>query len=111
LQSEIDLETNRLVDPRDNSEVFDVKVLHAVTTYQFTDRLLVRNILDHDTFDKTVFTSFLMTYRVNSGTVFYAGYDDGSRRGDQINPRVFPTTSYRRTNRAVFAKLQYLFRL
>ena len=110
LQSEISLETNQFRDVRTDSEVFDIKILHAVTTYQFTDRLLVRNILDHDTFDKTLFGSILATYRVNAGTVFFVGYDDHYRQGDQLDPLVFPTTRYWRTNRAVFMKLQYLFR-
>jgi hypothetical protein len=51
-----------------------------------------------------------VTYRVNSGTVFYAGYDDRYREGDAINRTVFPDTAYRRTNRAIFTKVQYLFR-
>lgn len=110
LQSEINLETNQFTDVRTNSEVFNIKILHAVTTYQFTDRLLLRNILDHNTFDKTLFGSLLVTYRVNSGTVFFVGYDDHHRQGDQLEPLVFPTTRYQRTNRAVFMKLQYLFR-
>ena len=110
LQSEISLETNHFTDVRIDSEVFDIKIVHAVTTYQFTDRLLVRNILDHDTFDKTLFGSLLVTYRVNGGTVFFVGYDDHYRQGDRLDPLVFRTTRYRRTNRAVFMKLQYLFR-
>ena len=75
-----------------------------------TDRLLLRNILDHNTFDKTLFGSLLATYRVNSGTVFFVGYDDHHRQGGQLESLVFPTTRYQRTNRAVFMKLQYLFR-
>ena len=110
LQSEISLETNRFTDVRTDIEVFDIKILHAVTTYQFTDRLLVRNILDHDTFNKTLLGSILATYRVNAGTVFFVGYDDAHRQGDQLDPLIFPTARYRRTNRAVFTKLQYLFR-
>ena len=110
LQSEVSLDTTQFRDVRTDSEVFDIKILHAVTTYQFTDRMLLRNILDHDTFDKTLFASILATYRVNAGTVFFVGYDDAHRQGDQLDPLIFPTTRYRRTNRAVFMKLQYLFR-
>jgi hypothetical protein len=87
------------------------KIFHASTTYQFTDRLLARNILDHNTLDKTLASNWLLTYRVNAGTVFFVGYNDNYRHGHQINPAVFPSSEYRRTNRAVFAKLQYLFRL
>ena len=110
LQSEVSLDTTQFRDVRTDSEVFDIKIVHAVTTYQFTDRLLVRNILDHDTFDQTLFGSILATYRVNAGTVFFVGYDDAYRQGDQLDPLIFPTTRYRRTNRAVFMKLRYLFR-
>jgi hypothetical protein len=111
LQSTINLDTTRFTDPQTNAEVFDIKILHAVTTYQFTDRFLVRNILDHNTNDRTLFTSFLFTYRVNSGTVFYTGFDGNFRQGNRIDPVVFPEDGYRRTNRSVFAKLQYLYRM
>ncbi len=110
LQSQISLDTTRFMDAGRDTEIFNIKILHAVTTYQFTDRLLIRNILDHDTFDKTFFASFLLTYRVNAGTVFYVGYDDHRRQGNLLNPAIFPRTDYERTNRAVFMKLQYLLR-
>jgi hypothetical protein len=57
---------------------------------------------------------------VNAGTVFYFGYDDhyqqgdrieGDRDGDGIDDRLYFGQTLRRTNRAIFAKLQYLFRL
>ena len=51
--------------------MFDVKIFRALTTYQFTDRFLLRNITEYNTFDKTLGLNFLVTYRVNSGTVFY----------------------------------------
>ena len=56
---------------------------------------------------------------MNAGTVFYLGYDDhfrqadlieGDRDGDGIEEQLFFTTGQRRTNRAFFLKLQYLFR-
>jgi len=54
LQSEININTSRFVDVRSDTEVFDVKIFRTRTTYQFTNRLLVRNILEYNTFDKTV---------------------------------------------------------
>ena len=51
--------------------------------------------------------------------MFYVGYDDRYQQGDLIrrdvngdgiDDRYFPTTSMLRTNRALFTKLQYLFR-
>ena len=93
-----------------NTEVFDIKIVRSQATYQFSPRLLVRNIMELNTFDKTVGANLLVTYRVNAGTVFFAGYDDRFRQGDQIGP-VFSTTGLLRTNRSIFTKLQYLFRL
>ena len=39
---------------RTDTEVFDIKLLRTRTTYQFTDRLLLRNIMEYDTFQKTL---------------------------------------------------------
>jgi hypothetical protein len=110
LQSEINLNTSRFTDVRTDTQVFDVKILRTRTTYQFTDRLLLRNIVEYDTFEKTLGGNVLASYRVNAGTVFFVGYDDHYRQGARIDERLFPTTAMLRTNRAVFTKLQYLFR-
>ena len=107
LQSLITADTSRFTDLRSDTEVFDIQILRATTTYQFTDRLLVRNILESDSFDRKFGANLLVTYRVNAGTVFFIGYDDRYRQGDRIDSSVFPGTRYRRTNRAVFSKLQY----
>ena len=121
LQSQVNISTSNLVDPFDDSEVFDVKIYRALTTYQFTDRLLLRNILEYNSFSRTVGANVLFTYRVNSGTVFFIGYDDRYQQGDLIaggdgytpaylgNP-TFYTTDLLRTNRAFFTKISYLFR-
>ena len=110
LQSEINLSTSRLVDPVSASEIFNIKILRAQTTYQFTERLLVRNIMEFNTYDKAMGTNVLATYRVNSGTAFYVGFDDRYRQGIQVNAVLLPTTELQRTNRAFFTKLQLFFR-
>ena len=110
LQSELSLRTSSFTDLRTDTEVFDVKIYYAQTTYQFTDRLLLRNILEHNTLRGTVGMNLLATYRVNAGTVFFVGYDDRFQQGKQIDPLLYPTEDYTRTNRAVFMKLQYLYR-
>ena len=115
LQSSVNVNTSRLIDPLDQTEVFDVKIFRASTTYQFTDRLLLRNITEHNTFSGTLGLNLLVTYRVNSGTVFFIGYDDRYRQGDLIfddddDEPLFLTTDFERTNRAFFTKISYLFR-
>ena len=113
LQSQVNVSTSRLIRP-DDTELFNVKIYRALTTFQFTDRLLLRNILEHNTFNETLGVNLLLTYRVNSGTVFYIGYDDRYRQGsllfDDDDEPLFYTTDLERTNRAFFTKISYLFR-
>ena len=120
----VNITTSRFSDPRrlfvpglnegerdEDGEIFNVNILRALNTYQFTDRLLLRNITEFNTYDKTVGLNFLATYRVNSGTAFYIGYDDHYRQYEQFDDQVNITDrGYRQTNRAVFTKIQYLFR-
>ena len=110
LQSDVSVRTTTFRDLRTDAEVFNVKIYYTQTTYQFTDRLLLRNILEHNTLNGTVGVNLLATYRVNAGTVFFVGYDDRFRQGEEIDPNLFPSRDLRRTNRAVFMKLQYLYR-
>lgn len=109
-QSQVTVNTTHFTDVRTDRVDFDVKIFRALTTYQFTKRLLIRNILEANTLNRTVGVNLLGTYRVNAGTVFFGGYDDRYRQGDHLNPVLFPTPDYQRTNRALFAKLQYLYR-
>ena len=70
-------------------------------------------ILEYNSFDATLDGNLLLTYRVNSGTVFYLGYDGHYQqedRLDRLDPMRFLTPRYRRTNRAIFTKVSYLFR-
>ena len=120
LKSEINIDTNRFTDPRNGgADVFEVRIVRALTTWQFSNRLLARNISEYNTFDKTFDLNVLFTYRVNAGTVFYAGYDDHYQQADRIDwsfdrdelaQRIYYSTDRRRTNRAIFLKVQYLFR-
>jgi hypothetical protein len=113
LQSIVKVDGNRFTDPVNRAQEFHVKILRHTTTYQITPRLLVRNIWELNTgagSNHTTFENILVTYRVNSGTVFYAGYDDRFKEGTSINPTLYADSAYQRTNRAIFTKLQYLFR-
>ena len=121
----VNIQTSRFMDPRglfvaglndgerdEHGEIFNVNIFRALNTYQFTDRLALRNITEFNTHDRTVGLNVLATYRVNSGTAFYVGYDDHYQQyeqfyDDQVN---ITDRGYLQTNRAVFTKIQYLFR-
>lgn len=48
--------------------------------------------------------------RGHAGTVFFVGYDDCYRQGQRIEAVRYADDANRRTNRALFAQVQYLFR-
>ena len=120
----INVTTSRFTDPRrlfipglnegerdENDVIFNVNIFRALSTYQFTDRLLLRNITEFNTHDQTLGVNVLVTYRVNAGTVFFVGYDDHYQQREQFDDQVNITgTGYQQTNRAIFTKFQYLFR-
>ena len=120
LSAGLNFTSRRLTDPTNGgAEIFGVQIFRAQTTYQITDRLGVRNITEFNTADETVDLNILFNYRVNSGTVLYLGYDDhyqqadlieGDMDGDGAVEQLFFTNNLRRTNRAIFAKFQYLIR-
>ncbi len=110
LSADLTLITSRLHDPMTEELVFDVKILRTFTTYQLTNRLALRNIMEFNSLNRTLGANVLFTYRVNAGTVFFVGYDDHYRQGNLIDEVRFPTTALRQTNRAFFTKLSYLFR-
>ncbi len=101
---------SQFVNPANDSEVFDVKIFRTRATYQFSTRLLLRHILEYNTSAVTLGNNLLLTYRINAGTVAFLGYDDRYRQGERIDELLFPTEALKRTNRAVFAKVSYLFR-
>ena len=110
LRTELRTVFSDFVDPRSGAEVYDVKIYRGRTTYQFTDRLMLRHILEHNTWQTTLGNNLLMTYRINAGTVLFLGYDDRFRDGTELNPVIFQLAALQRTNRAFFGKVSYLFR-
>ena len=110
----------RLTDPAAaDAELFDVKIIRMQSTFQFTDRLGLRNITEWNTEDETFDLNVLFNYRVNAGTVVYVGYDDhyqqsdlieGDTDGDGFLEQLYFTQGLKRTNRAIFLKVQYLIR-
>ncbi len=110
LQSELRLTTNRFVDVRTGTEAFNIKILYGKSTYQLTPRLLLRNIFESNTLNRSELVNLVATYRVNAGTAFIAGYDDRYREDAGLSRVEGTDLQYHRTNRAIFAKLQYLYR-
>ena len=110
LRVNLALDSTHCTDPRTETRAFDVKIARSFTTYHFTNRLLVRSINEYNSFQGTFGTNVLVTYRVNAGTVFFIGYADHLAKGREIDEERFLTRTLVRTNRALFAEFQDLFR-
>jgi len=84
-------------------------IARSRVNYQFSRKLLTRVIVQYNDFSERLEVDPLVTYRVSPFTVFHFGsshrYEDfpGASHGQ---PMVF-----QQTNRQIFFKLQYLFRM
>lgn len=79
--------------------VWDFNVVRQRTIYQLSKSLSLRSIIDYNHFYKKVFGSFLISYVLRPGTVFFLGADsnflrDKSGRYDRRNYSVFLKFSY-----------------
>jgi hypothetical protein len=110
LATNLSLNFSRFRDPLLHRDEFDVRIYRTRTTYQFTDRLQFRNILEYNDYDGTVGVNLLGTYRINAGTAFFLGYDDRRQQAININPDIYDTTRMLQTSRSFFMKIAYLFR-
>ena len=110
LRTELTGVYSKFFDPLAGADVYNVQIYRFRSTYQFTTRLLVRYIAEHNTLAGTLGNNLLFTYRINAGTVGFLGYDDRYRQGRLLDELRFPHDRFERTNRAVFGKISYLFR-
>jgi len=115
ITSEIDLEpisrlktsftwtTAKLNDLMDNTEFYYGNIFRNITTFQFSKRLFLRNILQYNTFSKSFSEYPLLSYKFNAFTMFCAGMTQDLQNYNQQD-YTFKTTGYQ-----YFVKLQYLF--
>ena len=115
ITSELDLEpfsriktsftwtTAKLNDMNDSTEFYQGNIVRNITSFQFTKRFFLRNIVQYNTFSKTFSIYPLLNYKFNAFTMFSAGmtqdllnYNEGDYK--------FKTSGYQ-----YFVKLQYLF--
>jgi hypothetical protein len=94
----------RLRHPQTGEAVFDGYILRSRFAYQFTRELFLRLVVQYNDFNRGLDVDPLITYRLNPFTVFYAGSTHDFREvgaGDEFT----------QTERQLFLKLQYLFRI
>jgi hypothetical protein len=102
LTMEMTATRNRFSRSRGGDEVYDIVVLGAKTTFQFTRRLYARIYPQYDTDANHLDADALVGYVLHPGTVLYLGWNgDLDKVGDK----------HRTTGRTAFFKASYLFQM
>jgi len=103
LQVGIDYSKSTFWRSRGGERLWDYNVVRMRAIYQLTKTLSVRAIADYNHFYKQVFGSFLLSYVLRPGTVFFAGLDSNYDRN--------PFGHYDRRNYNIFVKFSYWWRI
>ena len=90
-------------EERGGERLYDFNVLRTRTNYQLSKTLSFRAIVDYDHFDKKIYGSFLVSWILRPGTVFFLGVDNNF---DQDEFGKFGQTNY-----SVFLKFSYWWRI
>ncbi len=101
LTAELAANRNRFSRDHGRGVLYDVWVLGAKTTWQFTRRLYARVYPQYDTEARHLDADGLLGYVLHPGSVLYLGYNGGA---DRVAGR------HRATGRTAFFKVSYLFR-
>ena len=100
LTSELSATRSRFLTARGGDEVYDIWLLGAKTTYQFTRQLYVRFYPQYDTYAEHFDADALVGYVLHPGSVLYLGMTgDFDKIGDRR----------RATQRSLFLKASYAF--
>ncbi len=100
LTAELGAERHRFSRRRGGGSIFDVWVLGAKTTWQFTRRLYVRVYPQYDTEAEHLDADALIGYVLHPGSVLYLGYNGDA---DRLDGRT------RATAHSAFLKISYRF--
>jgi hypothetical protein len=91
--------------------VFDLDIVNARITYQFTRAFALRGLAQYDSSRDRVLTDFLSSYEPRPGTVVYIGYGSLLERRDFVDGAWVPGQGmFRTTQRGLFLKASYLYR-
>lgn len=113
LSQNIEFDRIRFWKPGAATDVYDVTIVNAKTTYQFNTHFLTRVLAQYDSSVRRVLTDLLASYELVPGTVLHAGYGAiYERRLDSAGAFVPPDDGrrYLAVNRGLFLKASYAHR-
>jgi hypothetical protein len=103
LQYSLNFTKQTFWEKRGGEQVYDINVVRNRLTYQISKTFSLRGILDYDHYDKAVYGSFLVSWVLRPGTVFFFGVDNNLLRNE--------FGSYSQDDYSVFIKFSYWWRI
>lgn len=103
LQMGIDFSKQTFWEKWGGKLLYDYNVIRQTTTYQLTKELSLRAIVDYNHYYKKLYGSFLFSYILKPGTVFFFGLDNNLIRNDAGH--------YVQNDYNVFIKFSYWWRI
>jgi hypothetical protein len=99
----VDFTKQTFWEQRGGDQVYDFNVVRTRTTYQISKTLSLRAIVDYNHYYKEIYGSFLFSYMLRPGTVFFFGVDNNLLENAQGH---YNSDSY-----SIFIKFSYWFRI
>jgi len=103
LQMAVNFSKETFWKKRGREQVFDYNVIRQRTTYQISKTLSLRAIVDYNHFNKEIYGSFLISWILKPGTVFFLGVDNNFLKGE--------SGAYAQTDYSIFMKFSYWWRM
>jgi hypothetical protein len=95
----------------DGARLYDYGILRSRTTFQPNRLLLLRGILEYNSFRRQLLTDFLASFTYIPGTVVHVGYGSLYEKTRWDGERYVPGPSLAESRRGLFFKASYLWRL
>jgi len=93
-------------------EIYSLNIINTKLTYQISESLYLRAIVQYDSLKEVVLTDILASFTYMPGTVVYLGYgslhENTGWEDNQWNP-ASPLSEYYQTSQSIFLKASYLF--
>jgi hypothetical protein len=103
LQMSVDFSKETLWEERGGEQLYDFNAVRQRTTYQLSKTLSLRAIVDYYHEDNEFYGSFLVSWILRPGTVFFFGIDSNYLRGE--------SGRYGQDNYSIFIKFSYWWRI
>ncbi len=111
LEAQLDYTYSNFTRRSDKERIYDYGITRGRLTYQFNKYLFFRGILEYNSFRKDLLTDFLASFLYIPGTVVHFGYGSLYERIDWREGRYVPADRFRESQRGLFFKASYLWRL